>query len=243
MLLDWFTIFAQLLNFFILLVLLKIFLYGPIVNAMKERKERVAAEMSELGKVRLGAEELKADLARQQEELDNRASEVMAEIHAEADKWRRQAMESARAEIETMRDEWFAALDREKDAVALNIRKRLMHEVTSTASRMVKELADSDLETQMVAGFMRKIETEARAVDCGEGEILVRTGFNTSGEHDSRIRLMLDEFFPVRNERIISHDERLGLGIELIAGDRKWEWNLASYISELEENILAEISA
>ncbi len=44
MLLDWFTIFAQVLNFFVLIALLRLFLYKPIVGAMQERKEHVAQE-------------------------------------------------------------------------------------------------------------------------------------------------------------------------------------------------------
>ena len=36
---DWFTVIAQIINFLILVALLKRFLYGPIIRAM-ERRER-----------------------------------------------------------------------------------------------------------------------------------------------------------------------------------------------------------
>ena len=35
MLIDWFTVFAQVVNFLILIAILKRFLYGPIIKAMK----------------------------------------------------------------------------------------------------------------------------------------------------------------------------------------------------------------
>ncbi|NDV27628.1 ATPase [Desulfovibrio sp. JC010] len=243
MLLDWFTIIAQIVNFFVLIALLRMFLYRPIVTAMQERKERVAQETRALREARDKAEIINVELRRKREELENRESEVMAEIHAEAERWRNQAMESARGEIETMRREWLAALEREKESVALNLRKKLTHEVSATAARIVQDLSGSDLEQLILSGFMQRIDAEARDVDCGNSEILIRTGFEHTDLQEQKLKQLLEELFPVQNERIFSNDPRLGLGIELIAGDRKWEWNLSSYVTELESKILTEINS
>ncbi len=241
MLLDWFTIFAQILNFFVLLALLKLFLYGPITSAMQERRQSVADEMAEARKARVQAEAISAKLSIEREELENKASEVMEEIHADAEKWREQAMELARGEIEGLRREWLAALSREKAAVASYLRNRLVHEVANTAARMIRDLADSELEEMVVTGFLRNISVEARGMDCGESEILIRTGFEQTEMQRKKFEEILSELFPRNNERIFTNDSRLGLGIELIAGDRKWEWNMSSYVAELEHKILDEI--
>ena len=42
---DWFTVVAQIVNFLILAGLLAKLLYRPIVSAMQEREERIAARM------------------------------------------------------------------------------------------------------------------------------------------------------------------------------------------------------
>lgn len=243
MLLDWFTIFAQIVNFFVLIALLRIFLYRPIVGAMRERKEHIAQENKALREARAEAQSFNLELLSKYQELENRESEVMAEIHAEAERWRNQAMDSARGEIETMRREWLAALEREKESVALNLRKKLVYEVSATAARIVQDLSGSDLEQLILSGFMQRIDAEARGVDCGNSEILVRTGFEHTDLQEQSLKQLLEELFPVQNERIFSTDSRLGLGIELIAGDRKWEWNLSSYVTELESKILTEINS
>ncbi|WP_415717343.1 ATPase [Maridesulfovibrio sp.] len=242
MLLDWFTVLAQILNFFVLLILLRLFLYKPITKAMQERKERIARETRELRQVREEADRLNAELRTKREELANREVELMDEVRAEADKWRQQYMELARGDIEAMRREWLAALEREKEAVALNLRKKLIHEVSATAARIVHDLSGSNLEQLILNGFMRRIEAEARDVDCGGSEIVVRTGFEHADLEKQNFKQLLDELFPEQNELIFSTDSTLGVGIELIAGDRKWEWNLNSYISELESRILSEIN-
>ena len=141
MLLDWFTIIAQIVNFFVLIALLRLFLYKPIVTAMQQRKERLALETQTLLKDRAEAKALSAELRRRHEDIENRESRVMAEIHAEAEKWRKLAMDSARGEIEIMRREWLAALEREKESAALNLRKKIVHEVSATAARIVQDLS------------------------------------------------------------------------------------------------------
>jgi F-type H+-transporting ATPase subunit b len=47
MLIDWFTVGAQALNFLILVWLLKRFLYKPILHAIDEREKRIAAELAD----------------------------------------------------------------------------------------------------------------------------------------------------------------------------------------------------
>ena len=46
MLIDWFTVSAQVVNFLILVWLLKRFLYRPILNAIDAREKRIAKELS-----------------------------------------------------------------------------------------------------------------------------------------------------------------------------------------------------
>ena len=47
MLIDWFTICAQTLNFLILVWLMKRFLYKPVLTAIDEREKRIAGEMAD----------------------------------------------------------------------------------------------------------------------------------------------------------------------------------------------------
>ncbi|WP_320170555.1 ATPase [Maridesulfovibrio sp.] len=239
MLLDWFTVLAQVLNFFVLLVLLRVFLYGPVVRAMEERRQRVAEEMDQARKARAEAEKAATDLAARREELDRETAEAMAQVHAEAENWRRQIMESASEEVETLRGEWLAALDREKEAVSLEFRKRLTHELAESAARMVRDLADSDIEDMALSGFLNRIADEAGDVDCGNSDIVVRTGFGQSAAQQEKLDRVLKGLFPGAGNLVYMQVPELGLGIELVAGDRKWEWNLSSYVNELEQKIWA----
>ena len=45
MLIDWFTVISQIINFLILIFLLKRFLYRPILKAIDAREERITNEL------------------------------------------------------------------------------------------------------------------------------------------------------------------------------------------------------
>ncbi|OEU65204.1 MAG: ATPase [Desulfovibrio sp. S3730MH75] len=243
MLIDWFTVFAQIINFFVLIILLKLFLYGPIVEAMKKRKERVADEMMQAHRTRSEAEELHKSLETKHRELEHKASHVMSEIHAESAKWRHQAMVGAQKEIEVQREEWLSALAREKQSLALSLKKRVMKEVSGAASRIILDLTDSNLEERVVVGLLVSVEKETSKVDCGKSEIIVRTGFVHDGQNRERTEAALARIFPGCTQRVFTVDPNLGIGVELIAGDRKWEWSLSSYVVDLEKSIFEEIAA
>ncbi len=50
MLIDWFTVGAQALNFVILVWLMKRFLYKPILDAIDAREKRIATELADAGR-------------------------------------------------------------------------------------------------------------------------------------------------------------------------------------------------
>ena len=47
MLIDWFTVIAQIINFIVLVWLLKRFLFKPVLKAVEERQTKVSQQISE----------------------------------------------------------------------------------------------------------------------------------------------------------------------------------------------------
>ena len=65
MLIDWFTVIAQVVNFLILVWLLKRFLYRPILNAIDAREKRIAAKIAD-------ADAKEAEAQKQREEYQQK---------------------------------------------------------------------------------------------------------------------------------------------------------------------------
>ena len=56
MLIDWFTVSAQVVNFLILVWLMKRFLYKPILHAIDAREQRIAKKIADADAKRAEAE-------------------------------------------------------------------------------------------------------------------------------------------------------------------------------------------
>ena len=85
MLINWFTVAAQIVNFLILAVLLKRFLYGPIVRAMAAREERIASEMAVAAQKRREAEQEEAAITQKMQEIQAQRQEMLAQAER---RWR-----------------------------------------------------------------------------------------------------------------------------------------------------------
>ncbi len=70
MLIDWFTVGAQGLNFVILVWLMKRFLYGPILHAIDAREKRIADELADADAQKAEASRERGEFQRKNEELD-----------------------------------------------------------------------------------------------------------------------------------------------------------------------------
>ena len=85
MLIDWFTVIAQILNFLLLVVLLKHFLYGPILAAMDTRQQTIAQQLEEAKAAKREAEH-EAEVHREKSlrvDIDRQALLAQAKIEAE----------------------------------------------------------------------------------------------------------------------------------------------------------------
>ena len=58
---EWSLLIAQLVNFALLIVLLRMFLYQPILNMLAARKERIVQSMKDAERVSAAAREAEAD--------------------------------------------------------------------------------------------------------------------------------------------------------------------------------------
>ena len=77
MLIDWFTVGAQALNFLILVWLMKRFLYKPILHAIEEREKRIAAELANADKKKAEAQKESDEFKRKNEEFDRQRAALL----------------------------------------------------------------------------------------------------------------------------------------------------------------------
>ena len=96
MLIDWFTVGAQALNFIILVWLLKRFLYKPILNAVDAREARIAAELADAEAKRVEAKKERDEFQRKNEAFDQQRAALLSKATDDAKSEHQRLLDDAR---------------------------------------------------------------------------------------------------------------------------------------------------
>jgi F-type H+-transporting ATPase subunit b len=244
-LIDWVTVVAQIINFLILVYLLKRFLYGPIVRAMNEREERIRAEIEDAERARAEAETRTAELERARRELERDREELMDRARKEVLAWKDDALERTRSEVEHARQAWMEGLSIEQERTRQRVRRTIADNVMAVSRKVLADLANGSLERAAVEQFLDRLGEARREGGDSEplhGEVIVELGFDGE-EQRERVRSGLGELFGDGQAIRVTANPELGFGIRVLAGDQKWEWNLARYLQELERTMFDRLTA
>jgi len=95
MLFDWFTVFAQVVNFIILVWLLKRFLYRPILDAIDAREQRIAKELADADAKKHEAQNERDEFQHKNEEFDRQRAALMDMAKDEAKTERQRLIDEA----------------------------------------------------------------------------------------------------------------------------------------------------
>jgi len=248
---DWFTFGAQIVNFLLLVWLLKRFLYGPITRAMSEREERIAERFEDAREQQERAEKEAAEYRQKIEELEAVREEKLGEAEEAARERRRELIEEARQEVERLERQWKAALGREEETFLTELTERASRETLLLARRALQDLAHAELESQVVQVFLERLRSLdedrktvlAEAIESDDGRATVRTAFQLGEADRRRVTETLQDVSGIEVSPDFEHDAEVGFGIEVRAEGQRVAWNLQSYFREVEERVRAQIEA
>ncbi len=241
MLIDWPTVIFQIVNFLVLVALLKRFLYGPIINAMDEREAKIAKSLAEAARIEKKAEEQAHLLALEQEEFAKGRMLMRQEARLDIDKWKKQSIERLQEEIAARKEEWRKNLEEEQEAFLDKLKISIGRQVFQVAKKAFSDLADARLENKLFDTFLGKLDKELTGVDrqeLKEETLQLISGFPLSEKEKEYLRNKLKALFHGHCEVKFRQEPDLGLGIRLMNGNQKWEWNLSRYMREFEDSIL-----
>ncbi|MDP1572209.1 MAG: hypothetical protein Q8L86_19600 [Vicinamibacterales bacterium] len=251
MLTDWFTVVVQILNFLILVWLLRRLLYGPITRVMAERDARIQAEMAEARRLR---EEATAEGERHQALVATFESERDARLAAARDEleaWRHTHMQEVRAEVEGLRQRWQEALQQEKHAFLDDLRRRAGREILAVTRSALRELADVDVEARIVSRFLAELggippadrDALAAAALADGGKVHLRTAFALPDTEQARVtEAVTAALGPGLTVTAETAADLVG-GVELRAGGLKVAWSIDDYLTSLEEALTEAFGA
>jgi F-type H+-transporting ATPase subunit b len=240
-LINWFTVIAQIINFLILMVLLKIFLYDKIVKAMDEREKKIADRLEDADRKKQEAEEREKSLQEEKRRLEEKRKDMLEEAEHEAGERRKKMIEDARREVDHRQAEWHEALRREKKNFLDNLRRMIAERTFSLAGRLLQDLADAELQERVADVFIKRIKDmdedekkqAAKAIQESGGRIALQSSFDMDETGKHKITAALREELGEELEVGYETDPELLLGVNLKFKGRKIAWSLEYYLEDI----------
>nr|WP_320014244.1 F0F1 ATP synthase subunit delta [uncultured Desulfobacter sp.] len=245
MLIDWFTVGAQTLNFLILVWLMKRFLYKPIRHAIDEREKRIAAELSSADKIKVKAQQERDEFKHKNEALDQQRAALLSKATDEAKIEGQRLLDQAHKAADALGVKRTETLRKDADTLSQDIRQRTQQEVFAIARKALTDLATVSLEERMGEVFTRRLREMdgpakaglAQALKTAAGPALVRSAFDLPEEQRAAIQNALNETFSAQIHVRFETAPDLISGIELSTNGQKVAWSIADYITSLEMGI------
>src|SRR5476651_363481 len=135
MLIDWFTVGAQVLNFLILVWLMRRFLYRPILQAIDAREKRIAAELADADAKRAEAKKDRDEFQHKNEEFDRQRAALLAKATDEAKTERQRLLEEARKAADALSAKRAEALKNDAKNLGEAVARRTQEEVFAIARK------------------------------------------------------------------------------------------------------------
>ncbi len=239
MLIDWFTVTAQIVNFLLLVWLLKRFLYRSILNAIDARESGIAARLAEAEAKEKEAREQLAVYTAKLQDFEQRQESMLAQARLEAEAQRSEMLAKARADTEALDMKWREDLEAQQTAFLVELRRRAATEVLDIARRVVSDLVCLDVQECAIAVFLEKITRidDDTWASLGGGELVFRSTADLRDETKARIRETLERRIETPVTLRFERAPGMGVGIELRGNGRSLAWNSASYLDTLEEDL------
>ena len=245
MLIDWFTVAAQVINFLILMGLLKYFLYSRILHAMDEREQYLAS-------LRLQAQTKELEATREAEshrqaiqKLEGERNQILTHARQEADQHQRTLTQQARQEVDETRRGWYESIEHEQSAFLEDLRQRTVTQVYEIARHALKDLANEDLEQHLVDVFLSRFQNmEERqwkhlheSILNGQTVLEVLSAFPLNPHMKKKITSVLQERLGETVNITFNVSPSVIGGIELKGAGHTVAWNLEEYLDSLHGHI------
>ncbi len=245
MLIDWFTVGAQAVNFLILVWLMKRFLYKPILHAIDAREMGIAKELADADAKKADAQKEHDEFQHKNEDFDKQRADLLNKATEEANAERQRLLDEAHKTADALSVTRREALRNEADRLNQAISRRTQQEVFAIARKTLTDLAGISLEEGMVGVFTRRLremngqpkDDLGKALTTNSAPTLVRSAFDLPPDQRAAIQTALNETFSADIHLQFETSPDLVSGIELTAHGQKVAWSIGDYLASLQKSV------
>jgi len=244
-LIDWVTVGAQVLNFVLLVWLMKRFLYQPVLDAIAAREQRIADQIGDAAEQEALAATKRKTFEDKHKAFEQQRAELLNKARANAKAEGLRLADEDRQAAAELAAQHAQALATQAAQLQQLIASRAAHEVFAVVRKALSDLANVDLEERMVEVFTRRLsELPApaknqlgAALKQSAEPSLIRSHFELPADQQAAIRNAINVTFSADVPLRFEAAGDAVCGIELSAGGQQLAWNITEYLRNLEHEV------
>lgn len=149
---------AQIINFIILLLILRKFLYGPLVGFMEKRRNDIAESLKKAEEIETRYQEFQVEHEKQRNEAKEEAAALIAEAKAAAEGIRQESLATTQAEAEKMLAKAAVEIEQQKATLLKELKKEVGSLVVAATEKIVSEKVADKLDADTIDEAIRKVK-------------------------------------------------------------------------------------
>ena len=154
------TFFAQILNFLILVAILRALCYKPVVRMIKAREDKIAESLAKADSDVAEAESLKKDYQAQLAEAREKAQAIVDKAEKVAASNRETSLQDTKREIAQMKKAAQAEIQRDRERAADQLKKEIVALSLLAAGKVVEKNMEASENEALVGDFIDKLDKD-----------------------------------------------------------------------------------
>ncbi len=246
---NWFTVIAQVINFLLLVWLLRRFLYKPILDAIAAREKKITDKLADAAAKMMEAKKEQDEFNQKNATFDKQKADMLAKAVDESNKERQRLMDEANKVAVDLQTKLADENKKTQENLALEIAQKTEKEVFAMTSKTLADIASVSLDEQSAYIFIKHInelndQEKNQFISnfkVGTNLVLVKSVFELSPKIQTEIRTAVGKILGTEPPFQFTIAPELISGIELTSNGYKLAWSISAYLTSLQKNIQEKI--
>jgi F-type H+-transporting ATPase subunit b len=144
------------INFIVLFILLRLFLYKPVLKMLDERAKRTKEGMELAEAAKKEFEQAKGEVQKQIEKGRQEAQAIIAQALQTGERLKEESREEATKQAQAIVDRTRAELESEREKIAQDLRREFVDIAVLAAEKVIKETLDKEKHRKLIEEILQQ---------------------------------------------------------------------------------------
>lgn len=154
------TLIAQILNFLILFVILRVVAYKPVARLLEQRSQKIQGDLDKAENDRKEAESTLVQYRQKLSDANVKAQEIVEKAEKVARDEHDAAIEATKKEIEQMKKNAEEDIQRDRERIASQLRGEVVSLSLAAAGKLISKNIDNKENERLINDFINQLDKE-----------------------------------------------------------------------------------